>query len=202
MRIAGIAGLACLLMLGAAQAQEQRARAHGGYNGVLAVLQNSSWRGTFTSGPGGVPTCYGSIDVHFFPMHSEPFAGGAQTVSYRHQAHFSPATPFVAFCGTIGAAMSNVDVSGCEKLALQKQTVENGRKVTVPVRTLIARNGGSSLVVSTPTCVNENGHPAIKRMEFSVQQIEFTDPQKRNALTMTLSLGAVVSHYDLQRVGR
>lgn len=200
MRMAGLAGLACLLIVDAAQAQEQRARTHGGNSDVLATLQNSTWRGSFTSGPGGVPTCYGSIDVHFFPMHTEPFAGGAQTVSYRHKAHFSAATPFVAFCGTIGAAMSNVDVSGCEKLALQKQTVENGQKVAVPVRTLIARNGG--LVVSTPTCVNENGHPAIKRMEFSVRQIEFTDPQKRNALTMTLSLGAVVSHYDLQRVGR
>ena len=79
------------------------------------------------------------------------------------------------------------------------QTVENGKRVAVPVRTLIARNGGASLVVSTPTCVNENGHPAIKRMEFPVTQINFTD---KNALTMTLSLGAVVSHYELHRVGR
>jgi hypothetical protein len=39
-------------------------------------------------------------------------------------------------------------------------------------------------------------------MEFSVSQIAFTDPQKRNALSMTLSLGAVVSRYELHRVGR
>jgi hypothetical protein len=199
MWIARIVGLTCLLIMGAAQAQGHRAH---NYNDVLAVLQNSSWRGSFTSGPGGAPTCYGSIDVRFFPLRTEPFAGGAKTVSYRHQAHFSAATPFVAFCGTIGAAMSAVDVSGCEKVALKMQTVENGKRVAVPVRTLIARNGGSSLVVSTPTCVNENGHPAIKRMEFNVSQIEFTDPQRRNALTMTLSLGAVVSHYELHRVGR
>ena len=49
--------------------------------------------------------------------------------------------------------------------------------------------------------VNENGHPAIKRMEFSVSQIQFSDSQKRN-LSMTLSLGAVVSRYELHRVGR
>jgi hypothetical protein len=192
-------GLALIMLAVAAQAQVARA---ANYNDVLAALQNSSWTGSFTSGPGGAPTCYGSIDVHFFPMRSEAFAGGAKTVSYRHHAHFSPATPFVAFCGTIGAAMSAVDVSGCEKVALKMQTVEGGKRVAVPVRTLIARNGGSSLVVSTPTCVNENGHPAIKRMEFSVSQIAFTDPQKRNALSMTLSLGAVVSRYELHRVGR
>ena len=199
MRVAWVVGLAVALLLVSVQAQVARA---ANYNDVLAALQNSSWQGSFTSGPGGAPTCYGSIDVRFFPLRKEPFAGGAQTVSYRHQAHFSAVTPFVAFCGTIGAAMSSVDVSGCEKVALKMQTVENGKRVAVPVRTLIARNGGSSLVVSTPTCVNENGQPAIKRMEFSVSQIEFTDPQKRNALSMTLSLGAVVSHYDLHRVGR
>src|SRR5690242_12578740 len=194
MRIARWIGLACVL----ACAQAQSARA-ANYNDVLAALQNSSWNGSFTSGPAGAPTCYGSIDVRFFPMRGEAFAGGARTVSYRHQAHFSALTPFVAFCGTIGAAMSSVDISGCEKVANRMQTVENGKRVAVPVRTLIARNGGASLVVSTPTCVNENGHPAIKRMEFPVTQINFTD---KNALTMTLSLGAVVSHYDLHRAGR
>ncbi len=198
MRIARWMGLACVFVIASLQAQSAQA---ANYNDVLAALQNSSWQGSFTSGPGGAPTCYGSIDVRFFPMRTEAFAGGARTVSYRHQAHFSAATPFVAFCGTIGAAMSSVNVSGCEQVALKMQTVENGKRVAVPVRTLIARNGGSSLVVSTPTCVNENGHPAIKRMEFNVTQIQFSDPQKRN-LTMTLSLGAVVSHYELHRVGR
>ena len=198
MRIARWMGLACVFVIASLQAHSAHA---ANYNDVLAALQNSSWQGSFTSGPGGAPTCYGSIDVRFFPLRKEPFAGGAQTVSYRHQAHFSAVTPFVAFCGTIGAAMSSVDVSGCEKVALKMQTVENGKRVAVPVRTLIARNGGSSLVVSTPTCVNESGHPAIKRMEFNVTQIQFSDPQKRN-LTMTLSLGAVVSHYELHRVGR
>jgi hypothetical protein len=198
MQIARSMGLACVLAFASLQAHSAHA---ANYNDVLAALQNSSWQGSFTSGPGGAPTCYGSIDVRFFPMRTEAFAGGSRTVSYRHQAHFSAVTPFVAFCGTIGAAMSSVDVSGCEKVALKMQTVENGKRVAVPVRTLIARNGGSSLVVSTPTCVNENGHPAIKRMEFNVTQIQFSDPQKRN-LTMTLSLGAVVSHYELHRVGR
>jgi hypothetical protein len=199
MRIKQIVALACLFVACVIQVRDAHA---ANYNDVLAVLQNSSWRGTFSSGPGGAPTCYGSIDVRFFPMRSEAFAGGARTVSYRHQAHFSAVTPFALFCGTIGTSMSAVDVSGCEKIANKMQTVENGKKVAVPVRTLIARNGGSSLVVSTPTCVNENGQPKIKRMEFSVTQIEFTDPQKRNALRMTLSLGAVASHYDLHRVGR
>jgi hypothetical protein len=199
MWIARLMGLVCVLAVAAVQAQSAHA---ANYNDVLATLQNSSWTGSFTSGPGGAPTCYGSIDVRFFPMRSEAFAGGARTVSYRHQAHFSALTPFMAFCGTIGAAMSSVDISGCEKVANRMQTVENGKRVAVPVRTLIARNGGSSLIVSTPTCVNENGHPAIKRMEFPVTQIDFTDPQRRNALTMTLSLGAVVSHYELHRVGR
>jgi hypothetical protein len=198
MRIVRLIGLAYVLAVMGAQAQVAYA---ANYNDVLAALQNSSWTGSFTSGPAGAPTCHGSIDVRFFPMRKEAFAGGARTVSYRHQAHFSALTPFVAFCGTIGAAMSSVDVSGCEKVATKMQTVENGKRVAVPVRTLIARNGGSSLVVSTPTCVNENGHPAIKRMEFNVTRIDFTDPQKRN-LTMTLSLGAVASHYELHRVGR
>lgn len=199
MRFWRIAVVMCLFFASAAQAQEHRARAHPSSD-VLSTLQNSTWRGTFTSGPAGAPTCYGSIDVRFFQMRREPFSGGAETVSYRHQAHFSAATPFMPFCGTIGTSMSAVNVSGCEKLALRKQTVENGKKVAVPVRTLIARNG--RLVVSTPVCVEENGRPAIKRQEFTVQQIEFTDPQRRNALTMTLSLGAVISHYDLKRVGR
>ena len=198
MRIVRLIGLACVLAFASVQAQVARA---ANYNDVLAALQNSSWTGSFTSGPAGAPTCYGSIDVRFFPMRTEAFAGGARTVSYRHQAHFSALTPFVAFCGTIGAAMSSVNISGCEQVATRMQTVENGKRVAVPVRTLIARNGGSSLVVSTPTCVNENGHPAIKRMEFPVTRIDFTDPQRRN-LTMTLSLGAVVSHYELHRAGR
>jgi hypothetical protein len=34
-----------------------------------------------------------------------------------------------------------------------------------------------------------------------VRELEFTDARK-TALRMTLVLGAVVSHYDLQRVGR
>jgi len=198
MRIVRLIGLACVLAVMSAQAQSARA---ANYIDVLAALQNSSWSGSFTSGPAGAPTCYGSIDVRFFPMRTEAFAGGARTVSYRHQAHFSALTPFIAFCGTIGAAMSSVNISGCEKIATSMQTVENGKRVAVPVRTLIARNGGASLVVSTPTCVNENGHPAIKRMEFPVTRIDFTDPQRRN-LTMTLSLGAVVSHYELHRAGR
>src|SRR5947209_17015120 len=108
MRIVRLIGLACVLAIMSVQAQSAHA---ANYNDVLAALQNSSWNGTFTSGPGGAPTCYGSIDVRFFPMRTEAFAGGARTVSYRHQAHFSAATPFVAFCGTIGAAMSSVDVS-------------------------------------------------------------------------------------------
>ena len=176
----------------------QHARAEN-YNVDLAALQNSTWHGSFTSGPAGVPTCHGSIDVRFFGMRKEPFARGAQTVSYRHQAHFSLATPFAPVCETLGASMSAVNVAGCEKLALTKRTVEGGRTVAVPVRTLIARAGG--LVVSTPTCVEENGRGVIKRMEFPVRTFEFTDPQKRS-LRLTLGLGAIVSTYQLQRVGR
>jgi len=171
------------------------------YNAVLAAVQSSNWHGSFTSGPAGAPTCYGSIDVRFFPMRKEAFAGGAQTVSYRHVAHFSALTPFMPFCETIGTSMSAVNVAGCEKSAPTARTVENGRSVTVPVRTLIARNGGANLVVSTPTCVQENGKAVIKRLEFSVRNIEFNDPQKRS-LRMTLALGAIVSNYQLQRVGK
>ena len=189
---------ACLLVIGLASVQQARAE---NYNTVLAALQNSNWHGSFTSGPAGVPTCHGSIDVHFFPMRKERFAGGAQTVSYRHQAHFSLATPFAPVCETLGASMSAVNVAGCEKLALTKKTVEGGRTVSVPVRTLIARDGGASLVVSTPTCVEENGRAAIKRLEFAVRQIEFTDPQKRS-LRLTLALGAIFSNYELRRVGK
>ena len=171
------------------------------YNAVLAVLQNSTWHGSFTSGPAGVPTCHGTIDVRFFPMRKESFAGGAQTVSYRHIPHFSVVTPFMPFCETIGTAMSAVNVAGCEKHVLTQKTVENGRSVSVPVRTLIARNGGAGLVVSTPTCVEENGRAVVKRLEFAVRSLEFTDPQKKS-LTLTLGLGAVVSNYQLQRSGR
>jgi hypothetical protein len=188
--------LAALLFVLVASASVSHAQSS---SEVLAALQNSSWRGSFTSGPAGMPTCYGSIDVRFFSMTKEPFAGGAQTVSYRHVAHFSPATPFMPFCETLGTSMSRVDVSGCEKSALMKKTVENGRTVVVPVRTLIARNGG--LVVSTPACVEENGRGVVKRMEFTVRDLEFTDARK-TGLQMTLALGAVVSHYNLQRVGR
>ena len=95
--------------------------------------------------------------------------------------------------------MSAVNVAGCEKLALTKRTVEGGHTVAVPVRTLIARADG--LVVSTPTCVEESGRGVIKRMEFPVRTFEFTDPQK-HSLRLTLGLGAIVSTYQLQRVGR
>jgi hypothetical protein len=169
------------------------------YNAVLAALQNSTWHGSFTSGPAGVPTCYGSIDVRFFGMRKEPFAHGAQTVSYRHQAHFSLATPFAAICGTLGSSMSAVNVAGCEKVALTKNTAEGGHTVSVPVRTLIARPDG--LAVSTPTCVEENGRGVIKRMEFPVRTLEFAGSQKQS-LRLTLGLGAIVSTYELQRVGR
>jgi hypothetical protein len=189
---------AFLLVLASVFAQQAHAE---NYNAVLAALQSSNWHGSFTSGPAGAPTCYGSIDVRFFPMRKERFAGGAQTVSYRHVAHFSALTPFMPFCETIGTSMSAVNVVGCEKSAPMAKTVENGHSVTVPVRTLIARDGGANLVVSTPTCVQENGKPVIKRLEFSVRNIEFTDPQKRS-LRMTLGLGAIVSNYQLQRVGK
>lgn len=190
--------IAALFLVAAALATSQQARAEN-YDAVLAALQNSTWHGSFTSGPAGVPTCHGSIDVRFFAMRKEPFAYGAQTVSYRHQAHFSLATPFAPVCETLGASMSAVNVAGCEKLALTKRTVEGGHTVSVPVRTLIARNGG--LVVSTPTCVEENGRGAIKRTEFPVTTLEFTDTQKRS-LRLTLGLGTIVSNYQLKRVGR
>jgi hypothetical protein len=197
--MAKILRAAFLLVLANVCAQRQ-ANAEN-YNAVLAALQSSNWHGSFTSGPGGAPTCYGSIDVRFLSLRREPFAGGAQTVSYRHVAHFSALTPFMPFCETIGTSMSAVNVAGCEKTAPTARTVENGHSVTVPVRTLIARDGGANLVVSTPTCVQENGKAVIKRLEFSVRSIEFTDPQKRS-LRMTLGLGAVVSNYQLQRVGK
>ncbi len=188
--------LIAAFLLVVATAAQSRAE---NYNAVLATLQNSSWHGTFTSGPAGVPTCHGSIDVRFFAMGKEPFARGAQTLSYRHQAHFSLATPFAPVCETLGASMSAVNVAGCGKLALTKKTVEGGHTVSVPVRTLVARDGG--LVVSTPTCVEENGRGVIKRMEFPVRALEFADAQKRS-LRLTIGLGAIVSNYQLQRVGR
>jgi hypothetical protein len=192
--------LAALFILLATFAATAPAQAQN-FNAVLAAIQNSSWQGSFTSGPAGLPTCHGSIDVHFFGMRKEAFSGGAETVSYRHRATFSPLTPFMPFCETLGTSLSAVDVSGCEKLALKRQTVENGRRVTVPVRTLIARNGGRSLVVSTPACVNQNGRGVIKRLEFTVTNLEFTDAHKRS-LTLTLALGSLVSNYRLERVGR
>jgi len=191
--------IAAFLFVAVAVAAPQ-ARAEN-YNAILAALQNSNWHGSFTSGPGGVPTCHGTIDVRFFPMRKESFAGGAQTVSYRHVAHFSTLTPFMPFCETIGTAMSAVNVAGCEKHVPTQKTVENGRSISVPVRTLIARDGGASLVVSTPTCVEGNGHAVVKRLEFAVRNLEFTDPQKKS-LTLTLGLGSIVSNYQLQRAGR
>lgn len=173
------------------------------YNAVLAALQNSSWQGSFTSGPGGIPTCHGSIDVRFFGMRKEAFSKGAETVSYRHQATFSPLTPFMPFCETVGTSLSSVNVAGCGKLALTKQTVEGGRKVSVPVRTLIARDGGKRLVVSSPVCVEQNGRGVIKRVEFAVRSLEFTDAARRSLnLTLALDSLGVVSNYHLERVGR
>jgi hypothetical protein len=190
------ATLLAVFVLGACSGQHVQAEDN---NAVLAALQNSSWHGSFTSGPAGVPTCHGSIDVRFFGMRKEPFARGAQTVSYQHHAYFSLATPFAPICGSLGASMSAVNVAGCEKLALTKKTVEGGHSVSIPVRTLIARADG--LAVSTPTCVEENGRGVIKRMEFPVRTLEFTGPKKQS-LRLTLGLGAIVSTYELQRVSR
>src|SRR3974390_3304976 len=137
--------IAAFLFVAVAVAAPQ-ARAEN-YNAILAALQNSNWHGSFTSGPGGVPTCHGTIDVRFFPMRKESFAGGAQTVSYGHVALFSPLRPFMPFCETIGTAMSAVNVAGCEKHVLTQKTVENGRSISMTVGTLLRHAGGARPVV-------------------------------------------------------
>lgn len=188
------AGLISILMLSVSGAQAQ-----GSFNHALSVIQNSSWSGTFSSVGPGPAICHGSLTVRFFPLKKESYSGGAQTVSYRHNATFSPATPFFPFCQTIGKGMSVVDLGNCS--GSRKATVENGRKVMVPVRTLIARNGGA--VVSTPACVADGqGGYRIQRAEYPVTQLEFTDARKRDALKISISLPGISVSYDLKRVGR
>ena len=183
-------------------AQESQARS-GSFNHALSVIQNSNWSGTFQSAGPGPTTCYGSLTVKFFPLKTEPFSGGVQTVSYRHQTRFSPLNPFFPFCQTIGASMSVVDLGNCERSAAKKATVENGRNVMVPVRTIIPRNGGTRAVISSPSCVSTGrGGYRIERSEYEVQRLEFTDARKRDAVKITIGLPGIVVTYDLKRVGR
>lgn len=188
------AGLISVLILSVSGAQAQ-----GSLNQALSVIQNSSWSGTFSSVGPGPTICHGSLTVRFFPLKAESFSGAAQTVSYRHNATFSAATPFFPFCQTIGKGMSVVDLGKCS--GSRKAAVENGRKVMVPVRTIIARNSGA--VVSTPACVADGqGGYRIQRAEYPVTRLEFTDARKRDALKISISLPGISITYDLKRVGR
>jgi hypothetical protein len=183
-------------------AQETRARS-GPFNHALSLIQNSNWAGTFQSVGPGPTTCYGSLTVKFFPLKTEPFSGGVQTVSYRHHAQFSSLNPFFPFCQTFGKSMSVVDLGNCDRTGLQKATVENGQKVMVPVRTIIPKNGGTGAVISTPSCVSGGqGRYTIQRAEFEVQRLEFTDDRKRDAMKMAIGLPGIVVTYDLKRVSR
>jgi hypothetical protein len=199
-----LAGLISVLLWSGSPSHAQESQARSGlFNHALSVIQNSNWRGTFQSVGPGPTTCYGSLTVRFFPLKTEPFSGGVQTVSYRHHTQFSPLNPFFPFCQTIGASMSVVDLSNCERNAAKKATVENGRNVMVPVRTIIPRNGGTRAVISSPSCVSSGqGGYRLERSEYEVQRLEFTDDRKRDAMKITIGLPGVVVTYDLKRVGR
>lgn len=190
------AGLIFVLILSVSGVQAQ-----GSFNQALSIIQNSSWSGTFHSVGPGPTVCHGAMTVRFFPLKSESYSGGAQTVSYRHNATFSAATPFFPFCQTIGKGMSVVDLGNCS--GSRMGAVENGQKVMVPVRTIIPKNGGTSAVISTPSCVSDGqGRFTIQRAEFPVTQLEFTDARKRDALKISISLPGISVTYDLKRVGR
>jgi len=191
-----------LVSVSVSHAQETQARS-GPFNHALSVIQNSNWSGTFQSVGPGPTTCYGSLTVKFFPLKAEPFSGGVQTVSYRHHTQFSPLNPFFPFCQTIGKSMSVVDLGNCDRLGAKKATIENGQKVMVPVRTIIPKNGGTTAVISSPSCVSAGqGRYTIERSEFELQRLEFTDASKRDAMRITIGLPGIVVTYDLKRVGR
>ncbi len=196
------AGLLSVLILSASVPRLRRASAPGisltPY--PLFKIQIGAARSS-PVGPGPT-TCYGSLTVKFFPLKTEPFSGGVQTVSYRHDTQFSAANPFFPFCQTIGKSMSVVDLGNCDKSGLKKATVEKGRKVMVPVRTIVPKSGGTRAVISTPSCVADGqGRYSIQRLEFEVQ-LEFTDERKRDAMTVRISLPATSITYNLKRVGR
>ena len=171
------------------------------FNQALAAIQNSSWSGTFSSvGPGPV-ICNGSLTVRFFPLSKESFAGGVQTLSYRHNTTFSAATPFFPFCQAIGKGMSVVNLDNCS--GSRKAAVEGGKKVMVPVRTIIPKNGGANAVISSPTCVSDGrGGYRIERSEFPITQLEFTDAGKRDAVRLSIALSGISITYNLKRAGR
>lgn len=99
--------------------------------------------------------------------------------------------------------MSVVDVGNCDRSFLKKTTVENGQKVMVPVRTIIPKNGGTSAVISTPSCVSDgSGRYTVQRVEYELQRLEFTDDRRRDAMKITIGLPGIVVSYDLKRVGR
>ncbi|HET7681784.1 MAG TPA: hypothetical protein VFK79_16810 [Xanthobacteraceae bacterium] len=198
------AGLVFVLIWSVAVSQAQDTRSRSGYyNHALSVIQNSNWRGTFHSVGPGPAICSGSLTVRFFSLQKESFSGGAQTLSYRHNAQFSPANPFFPFCQSIGKSMSVVDVGNCDRSFLKKTTVENGQKVMVPVRTIIPKNGGTSAVISTPSCVSDgSGRYTVQRVEYELQRLEFTDDRRRDAMKITIGLPGIVVSYDLKRVGR
>lgn len=202
------AGLMSVLILGVSVSHAQDAQPRGGhFDRALAVIQNSSWSGTFiTVGP-GVSTCYGTVTARFFPLQAESFSGGVKTVSYRHQVRYSLANPFFIFCETIGRSLSAVNVGDCDRSFPKKSTTENGQKVLVPVRTIIPKDGGTRAVISSPACVQRGGKYAIERLEFEVKSLEFTDERKRDAMKMTIhvnaaGLPAIILNYDMKRVGR
>ena len=196
------AGLLSVLILSASVSEAQESKRSGHFTHALSVIQNSNWSGTFQSVGPGPTTCYGSLTVKFFPLKTEPFSGGVQTVSYRHDTQFSAANPFFPFCQIIGKSMSVVDLGNCDKSGPKKATIENGRKVMVPVRTIVPKSGGTRAVISTPSCVADGqGRYAIERAEFDVQ-IEFTDERKRDAMTVRISLPLISVTYNLKRVGR
>jgi len=191
--------MSVLICVSVSHAQETQSRS-GYYNHALSVIQNSNWSGTFHSVGPGPTMCSGSLTVRFFALQKEPFSGGVRTVSYRHNAQFSPANPFFPFCQAFGKSMSVVDAGNCDSNFLKKQTIENGQKVMVPVRTIIPKNGGTRAVISAPSCVPDGqGRYAIQRLEYELQRLEFTDDRKRNAMKITIGLPGIVVSYDLKR---
>jgi hypothetical protein len=133
------------------------------FNIVLAKIQDSMWKGQFwIKGFGPLTNCSGPIQVEFFPLTTEDFSDGIQTVSYRHHADFS--NNVNPFCKYIASRLSPVDVGPCEDIFPMKY--DKYENQNVPFRTIIPRQEGLTAVVSSPSC-NKQKHE-VKRQELKL----------------------------------
>lgn len=154
---------------------------------ILQKIENSTWKGQFKLGVLGM-NCSGDLSVEFFPMQTEDFSNGINTLSYRHHADFSKTRGII--CAQ-AAKFSPVEVGACEDSFPKKfSSLENA---LVPYRTIIPREDGAAAVMSSPSCNKQN---QVKRDELNLAKAVLSPDGNQLTLTIQIKIAVLSVNID------